>query len=169
MILLEVQLLQSVHFLLFYLYFVHYFVHYLRINLADKIDLLLYCVTNVCPSWSGLEPRIYRVPSGGHPQLLTTTLSYSFVSVYCTHYDVFGGLRNWKRSKHVPGDTFTCWIGFSRVRVKEICCMNCRDMMISFWVYWGMILQTMEVFISSTNVKERANVNQENKPKYNSL
>ena len=45
-ILLKVQLLQSVYFFLFYLYFTHYFVHYLRINLADKMSLLLYWVTN---------------------------------------------------------------------------------------------------------------------------
>ena len=33
------------YFLLFYLYITHYFVHYLRINLADKMYLLLYWVT----------------------------------------------------------------------------------------------------------------------------
>ena len=44
-ILLKVQLLQSVYFLLFSLYFTHYFVHYLRMNLADKMSLLLYWVT----------------------------------------------------------------------------------------------------------------------------
>ena len=43
--LLEIQLLQSVYFLSFSLYFAHYFVHYLRINLANKMYNLLYCVT----------------------------------------------------------------------------------------------------------------------------
>ena len=44
-ILLKVQLLQSVYILLFSLYFTQYFVHYLRMNLADKMSLLLYWVT----------------------------------------------------------------------------------------------------------------------------
>ena len=44
--LLKVQLLQScINFLLFSLYFTHHFVHCLRINLADKMYLLLYWVT----------------------------------------------------------------------------------------------------------------------------
>ena len=43
-ILLKVQLLQSVYFLLFSIYFTHYFAHYLRINLADKMSRLLYWV-----------------------------------------------------------------------------------------------------------------------------
>ena len=44
-ILLKVQLLQHVFSLLFYLHFAHHFVHYLRINLPDKMSLLLYWVT----------------------------------------------------------------------------------------------------------------------------
>ena len=44
-ILLKRQLLQSVYFLLFSLYITHYFAHYLRINLADKMFLLLYWAT----------------------------------------------------------------------------------------------------------------------------
>ena len=40
-ILLEIQLLET----LYSLYFEHYFVHYLRIDLADKMYLLLYWVT----------------------------------------------------------------------------------------------------------------------------
>ena len=43
-ILLEIQLSQRLNFLLFSLYFAHCFVHYLRINLADKMYLLLYWV-----------------------------------------------------------------------------------------------------------------------------
>ena len=39
-ILLKIQVLQSVSFLLLSLYFTHCFVNYLRINLADKIYLL---------------------------------------------------------------------------------------------------------------------------------
>ena len=45
MILLEIQSLQSLYFLLFSLYFAIYFGHYLRMNLADKMYLLLYWVT----------------------------------------------------------------------------------------------------------------------------
>ena len=44
-ILLKIQVLQSVHFLLFSLYFTLCFVQYLRINLVDKMSLLLYWVT----------------------------------------------------------------------------------------------------------------------------
>ena len=44
-ILLKIQVLQSVNFLLFSLYFTHCFAHYLRINLADIMSLLLYWVT----------------------------------------------------------------------------------------------------------------------------
>ena len=44
-ILLKIQLLQSVYILLFSIYFTHYFVHYLRMNLADKMSLLLYWAT----------------------------------------------------------------------------------------------------------------------------
>ena len=44
-ILLKIQVWQSLNFLLFSLYFTHCFVHYLRINLADKMYLLLYWVT----------------------------------------------------------------------------------------------------------------------------
>ena len=44
-ILLKIQVLQGMNFLLFSLYFTHCFAHYLRINLADKISLLLYWVT----------------------------------------------------------------------------------------------------------------------------
>ena len=44
-ILLKIQVLQSTNFLLFSLYFTHCFVHYLRINLVDKMYLLLYWVT----------------------------------------------------------------------------------------------------------------------------
>ena len=40
-ILLKIQVLQSTKFLLFSLYFAHCFAHYLRINLADKMSLLL--------------------------------------------------------------------------------------------------------------------------------
>ena len=63
-ILLKVQLLQSVYFLLFSLYFAHYFGHYLRINLADKMYLLLYWVTFSHWLWKML---IYTVifPDGG--------------------------------------------------------------------------------------------------------
>ena len=50
-----VQLLQSVYFLLFSLYFTPYFSHYLRINLANKMYLLLY--------WE----------SGSHYELANTT------------------------------------------------------------------------------------------------
>ena len=46
-ILLKIQVLQSVNFLLFSLYFTHCFAHYLRINLADKMSLLLYWVTYI--------------------------------------------------------------------------------------------------------------------------
>ena len=48
-ILLKVQLLQSVYFLLFSLYFTHCFVHYLRINLADKMSLLMYKYSQIVP------------------------------------------------------------------------------------------------------------------------
>ena len=48
MILLKIQVLQSVNFFLFPLYFTHCLVHYLRINLADKMYLLLYWVTYFC-------------------------------------------------------------------------------------------------------------------------
>ena len=44
-IVLKIQVLPSVNFLLFSLYFTHSFAHYLRINLADKMSLLLYLVT----------------------------------------------------------------------------------------------------------------------------
>ena len=44
-ILSEIHHLQSLYFLLFSLYFALYSVHYLRINLADKMYLLLYWVT----------------------------------------------------------------------------------------------------------------------------
>ena len=48
-ILLKIQVLQSVNFLLFSSYFTHCFAHcfahYLRINLADIMSLLLYWVT----------------------------------------------------------------------------------------------------------------------------
>ena len=40
-IVLKIQVLQSLYFLLFSIYFAHYFVHYLRMNLADKMSLLL--------------------------------------------------------------------------------------------------------------------------------
>ena len=43
-ILLKIQVLQSVNFHLFSLYFTHCFAHYLRINLADIMSLLLYWV-----------------------------------------------------------------------------------------------------------------------------
>ena len=46
-IVLKMQVLRSVNFLLFSLYFTHCFAHYLRINLADKMSLLLYWVTIV--------------------------------------------------------------------------------------------------------------------------
>ena len=41
-ILLKIQFIQSVNCLLFSLYFTHCFVHYFRINLSDKMYLLLY-------------------------------------------------------------------------------------------------------------------------------
>ena len=44
-IVLKIQVLQSVNFFLFSLYFTHCFAHYLRLNLADKMYLLLYWVT----------------------------------------------------------------------------------------------------------------------------
>ena len=44
-ILLKIQVLWCVNFLLFSLYFTNCFVEYLRINLADKMSLLLYWVT----------------------------------------------------------------------------------------------------------------------------
>ena len=61
-ILLKVQLLQSVHFLLFSLYFTHYFVHYLRMNLVNKMSLLLYWVTFVCLQLS-YSHSLYFLPS----------------------------------------------------------------------------------------------------------
>ena len=46
--------------LLFSLYLTHYFVHYLRINLADKMSLLLYWVTNHQYAFLALE-HVYTV------------------------------------------------------------------------------------------------------------
>ena len=47
-ILLKIQVLQSVTFLLLSLYFTHCFVHYLRIKLAGKMYLLLYWSHILC-------------------------------------------------------------------------------------------------------------------------
>ena len=43
------------YFLSFSLYFTHYYVHYLRINLADKMYLLLYWVTYEVHTWKILK------------------------------------------------------------------------------------------------------------------
>ena len=53
----DTKFVPSVYSLLFNLYFTHYFVNYLRINLADKMYILLYWVTYFC---------IVHVESAGH-------------------------------------------------------------------------------------------------------
>ena len=58
LILLKVQLLQSVYFILFYLYFTHYCVHYLRMNLADKMYNFDLDFTFICYNYIA-----YNIPA----------------------------------------------------------------------------------------------------------
>ena len=62
--LLEIQHLPSLYFLLLSLYFTSYCVHYLRINLADKMSLLLYWVA--WETFSSLDQQFCPVNSDFH-------------------------------------------------------------------------------------------------------
>ena len=89
-IVLKIQVLQSVNFLLFSLYFTHCFTHYLRINLADKMSLLLYWVTYG-------PTHAIGIPEAWTPPHMKTPVHVKYIGF-------FHGLHSWYKHEVEPAN-----------------------------------------------------------------